>query len=189
MSANAAGRVRVGGGVYRSLLCHHFGISFHGKTLHSLQSRGNGFLARLGTPHFRIKPLINFAQCGIVRVYARPPGFGLGRGGGGLGKLLVFIFVFIHDSDREADEFILAQVREFSSAGKFDLAFGFGGHAVAGCGTIPPGANRSQHNAVTDCASAFQNEGTVYTSIGSDDEADFHFLPAARWNQHRIRRG
>src|SRR5271170_1156477 len=70
----------------------------------------------------------------------------------------------------EADGVILAQAGGISTAGKLDLPFRFGRHAVAGRGTIPPGAHRSQDVAVARGAHALQNERTMHATVGADDE-------------------
>jgi hypothetical protein len=94
--------VGVQAGFERGVLRDGFGIRFHGKALHGLQSRGNSFLIRLGTPHFRIETLIDLAQSGIVRANARHSAFGILRWSGAerLGEFLVFVSVSVHDSDR-----------------------------------------------------------------------------------------
>jgi hypothetical protein len=88
---------------------------------------------------------------------------------------------------------ILAQAdqlkRGISTAGKFDFAFRLRGHAVAGCGTIPPSTNSSQHVAVAGRAAALQNQGTMHAAIGTDDEAYLYFESRFAWNQQRIGRG
>jgi hypothetical protein len=77
----------------------------------------------------------------------------------------------------------------FLSARKFDFAFGFGGDAVAGCGAISPGAHGLQDVTVAGESRAFQNERAVHVTIGSNNEADFHFLAVGRRRKKRIGRG
>ena len=105
MSANAAGIVSVDGGFERSVLRGWFGVRFHREALHGLQSRGNGFLIRLGPSHLRIEPLVDLSQSGIVRPDARQIvrdfvfyfGILLRRSRSGL---LDWFLVSVHDSDR-----------------------------------------------------------------------------------------
>ena len=85
--------------------------------------------------------------------------------------------------------FILAHEAGISTAGEFDLAFRLSGHAIAGCGAIPPRAHRSQDIAVARGPGALQNQRTVYTTVSAHNKADFHFQRRSRWNHQRIRCG
>lgn len=55
-------------------------------------------------------------------------------------------------------------------AGKLDVAFGLGRYSIAGGGTIAPGSDRSQNVPIPKPAAAFQNQGAMYSAIGSDDK-------------------
>lgn len=95
------------------------------------------------------------------------------------------LFVFIHESNHPnsaqniASGVILAQ-RVALPAGKLDLAFGLGGYAIAGCGTVFPHAHGLQNVAVTSDACALKNERAVNAAIGTNNEADLHSLAAGR---------
>ncbi len=88
---------------------------------------------------------------------------------------------------------ILAQADQLkqgiSTAGKFDFPFRLRGHAIAGCGTIPPGSDSLQHVAITHRAGTLQNQRTTHAAIGTDDEAYFNLESRLDWNQQRIGRG
>jgi hypothetical protein len=75
------------------------------------------------------------------------------------------------------------------AAEELDLPFGFGGHAVAGRGAIPPRPYGLQDVAITHWAGALQNERTVHTSISTDDEAYLDLDASSRRNHKRIWRG
>jgi len=204
MSADAAGGRSTETGLRCGILRGCFRIVFHGEALHGLQSFGNGFLIGLGPPHFRIQALIDLAEGGVVRADARRRRvFGIlrGRQYGRLGEFLVFFSVSVHDSDRVPMEsglsFILAQHSSpsilakrdgISTPGKLDLAFRFGRNAVAGCGTIPPGADGLQDVAVAHGADALQNEWAMHASVGANDKADFYLHAGSRGNHQWVGR-
>ena len=73
--------------------------------------------------------------------------------------------------------------------GKLDLPFRFRRHAIAGCGTIPPGADSSQYVAITHGARALQNQRAMHAAVGADDEADFDLRYGSGWEKQRIRCG
>jgi len=79
MSADAAGRLLIDVACERVPLGHGFRIRFHGEPLHGLQGGGNRFLIRFGPAHFRVEPLIDLAQRGIVRADGGYGAFGIRR--------------------------------------------------------------------------------------------------------------
>lgn len=69
------------------------------------------------------------------------------------------------------------------AAAELDFAFGFGGHAIAGCRTIAPCLHGSQDVPIARRSGALEDQRTVNAAIGADDEAYFHLLPCKRWDQ------
>jgi hypothetical protein len=70
--------------------------------------------------------------------------------------------------------------------GKLYLAFDLSGHAIAGCGTISPGADGLDDVPISDWTAAFQNERTVDVTVGADDEAYFHLTTQGHWDYQWI---
>jgi len=194
MSADAACVVRDGRGSGGGVLGGGFRIGFHGEALHGLQSGGNGFLIGLGASHLRIEALINLAESGIVRADGRHRVIGILRcGAGWASEFFISISISVHDSDRLTWGYFSssesAQAGGFSTTGKLDLPFRFGGHSVAGGGTIAPRADGSQHVAVTRGTPAPQNQRTMHAAVGTDDEAYFDFQSRFDRDQQRVGRG
>src|SRR5260370_19263901 len=102
--------------------------------------------------------------------------------------LPIFLSLLLSTIRVPVSRFILAHADKILTAGKFDLPFGFGGHAIAGCGTIPPGAHGPQNVAVARRAGALKNQRTMHPAVSTDDEADFDHEPCACRSQQRIRR-
>lgn len=69
------------------------------------------------------------------------------------------------------------------TAGKLDLSFGFGRHTIAGCGSVPPAANRLQDIPVSRGTSALKNDGTMHAAIRADDEAYLYLHTRSGQNQ------
>src|ERR1700686_3042755 len=84
---------------------------------------------------------------------------------------------------------ILAHADGILTAGKFDLAFRFGGHAIAGCGTISPRTNSSQNVAVAHRARALQYQRTMHPAVSANNKADFDHQSCISRNQQRVRCG
>jgi hypothetical protein len=193
MSADPARHLRIERGFERRVLCDGFGITFHGKPLHGLQSSSYRFLIWFGPPHLGIETLIDLAQSGIVGPNARQDVFGLLRRShaGWFYRFLfpVLVSISIHDSGRCAYWVILAQADGISTPGELDLPFRFRGHAIASCRAIPPGSDGSQEVAVARRSGALQDQGTTHEPVRTDDEAYLHLHSCSCQDQQRIGRG
>jgi hypothetical protein len=139
-----------------------------------LQGRGYRFLIRLGPPHFRVEALVDLAQGGIVRAYGGQRAFGLLRFSKAGWLAEFFVFVAVHDSDRPTIQVHFSPCGQNLTAGKLDLPFCFSRHAIAGRGTISPGAHGSQNIAVTRRSGALKNQRTMHPAVRTDDKADFN---------------
>lgn len=150
------GRTRVVGSLFR--------LGFYSQTLRGLQRRGQGFRAGLGTVELGLQTAIQIFQLGTTFVRT-------GRQTGGSRISLIFI----HEWNHPTAAVILPRCPSgVLSAGEFDFAFGFGGHPVAGCGTISPHAHSLQDTTVTGDPGALQNKRSVNPPVNSNDEADFY---------------
>ena len=95
VAANAADdHVRIAGEFVRAIMRGIFGVGFGGQTLRRFQSRGNGVLTGLGTPHLGLQAPQKLFHFGVVSR--------IGGRAGGLGSLLLFaliyIFILVHES-------------------------------------------------------------------------------------------
>ena len=124
-----------------------FRVGFYSQTLRGLQRRRQGLRARLGTVDLRLQTAIQIFQFGTTFLRT-------GRQSGGSRISLIFV----HEWNHPTAAVILPRCASgVLSAGEFDFAFGFGGHPVAGCGTISPRAHSLQDTTVAGDPGALQN--------------------------------
>src|SRR5581483_5791919 len=117
-----------------------FRIHLQREALNGLKCGRDRLLPRLGTAHAMVhsgKELVHFGVAAEITL-----------------SVTVWLgwrfLIGIHNTDR---------LRPFyaSPAGKLNLGFRLGGHAVAHCGAIPPAANHGENGAILSGPGAFQD--------------------------------
>ena len=103
-------------------------------------------------------------------------------------KLAASRVVCLYPQRTKTSTLILEQGGRLAT-GKLNLVFNLRGDAVAGRRSKSPQSNRVQNTAIARRASALQDQRAVHTSIGPDDEANFHPAVISLRHNKRIGRG